>query len=148
MYFFCLYTENNAFGDTSNYNEIPVNSDGVSVDPALKREHLNYLTMTFDGEEILDEHTGSPHFLRILQPRLHHRNTPITRKFYSYSFALYPNDSDASGHVNFSTVKEPILYGNLFKSGGYNRRFHILAKTMNFIRIKDGVMSQVFDYTT
>jgi len=148
LYFFTLYTDNNAFGDTSNYNEIPVNSYGVSVDPALTYEHLNYLTLTFDGGEILDEHTGSPHFLRILQPRLHHRNTPITRRFYSYSFALYPNDSSASGHVNFSTVKEPILHGNLFNSGGYNRRFHILAKTMNFIRIKDGVMSQVFDYTT
>ena len=148
MYFFCLYTENNAFGNTSNYNEIPRNSDGIQVDPALKYEHLNYLTMTFDGEEILDEHTGSPHFLRILQPRLHHRNTPITRRFYSYSFALYPNDSGASGHVNFSTVKEPILHGNLFKGGGHNRRFHILAKAMNFIRIKDGFMSQVFDYTT
>jgi hypothetical protein len=145
LYFFCLYTENNAFGDTSSYNEIPVNSGGLQVDPALKWEHLNYLTLTLDGEEILDEHTGSPHFLRILQPRLHHRNTPITRRFYSYSFALYPNDSSASGHV---TVKEPILYGNLFNGGGYNRRFHILAKTMNFIRIREGVMSQVFDYTT
>jgi hypothetical protein len=148
LYFFCLYTENNAFGDTSSYNEIPVNSGGLQVDPALKWEHLNYLTLTLDGEEILDEHTGSPHFLRILQPRLHHRNTPITRRFYSYSFALYPNDSSASGHVNFSTVKEPILYGNLFNGGEYNRRFHILAKTMNFIRIREGVMSQVFDYTT
>jgi hypothetical protein len=148
LYFFCLYTENNAFGDTSSNNEIPVNSGGLQVDPALKWEHLNYLTLTLDGEEILDEHTGSPHFLRILQPRLHHRNTPITRRFYSYSFALYPNDSSASGHVNFSTVKEPILYGNLFNGGEYNRRFHILAKTMNFIRIRDGVMSQVFDYTT
>lgn len=158
LYFFVLYTENNAFGGTSNYNELPLNSSGVVVDPALRHEHIDYVTLTFDGEEILDEHTGSPHFLRILQPRLHHRNTPITRRFYSYSFALYPNDEDASGHVNFSVVKEPILHGNLFSSkheigdtGNYawhNRRFHILAKTMNFIRIKDGVMTQVFDYMT
>ena len=152
LYFFVLYTENNAFGGTSNYNELPLNSSGVVVDPALRYEHIDYVTLTFDGEEILDEHTGSPHFLRIIQPRLHHRNTPITRRFYSYSFALYPNDDDASGHVNFSVVKEPILHGNLFSSKHentwYNRRFHILAKTMNFIRIKDGVMTQVFDYMT
>ena len=159
LYFFVLYTENNAFGGTSNYNEIPIISDGVTqIDPALRYEHINYVTLTLDGEEILDEHTGSPHFLRILQPRLHHRNTPITRRFYSYSFALYPYESDPSGHVNFSVVKEPILHGNLFSSkhedgdtGTYawhNRRFHILAKTMNFVRIKDGVMSQVFDYMT
>lgn len=152
LYFFVLYTENNAFGGTSNYNELPLNSSGLEVDPALRYEHIDYVTLTFDGEEILDEHTGSPHFLRILQPRLHHRNTPITRRFYSYSFALYPNDDDASGHVNFSVVKEPILHGNLFSSKHentwHNRRFHILAKTMNFIRIKDGVMTQVFDYMT
>ena len=152
LYFFVLYTENNAFGGTSNYNELPLNSSGVVVDPALRYEHIDYVTLTFDGEEILDEHTGSPHFLRIIQPRLHHRNTPITRRFYSYSFALYPNDDDASGHVNFSVVKEPILHGNLFSSKHentwHNRRFHILAKTMNFIRIKDGVMTQVFDYMT
>lgn len=156
LYFFVLYTENNAFGGTSNYNETPVNSDGVEVDPALKYEHINYVTLSFDGEEILDEHTGSPHFLRILQPRLHHRNTPITRRFYSYSFALYPSESQASGHVNFSVIKEPILHGNLFTSkreigntGTYalhNRRFYILAKTLNFVHIKDGVMSQVFGY--
>jgi hypothetical protein len=158
LYFFVLYTENNAFGGTSNYNVIPLKSSGIEADPSLRYEHIDYVTLTLDGDEVLDQHTGSPHFLRILQPRLHHRNTPITRRFYSYSFALYPNDDDASGHVNFSVVKEPILHGNLFSSkheigntGNYawhNRRFHILAKTMNFIRIKDGVMSQVFDYMT
>ena len=153
LYFFVMYTDNNAFGGTFNYNDTPADAAGLSVDPSLRNEHINYVTLTLDGEEILDEHTGSPHFLRIIQPRLHHRNTPVTRRFSTYSFALYPNDnSTASGHVNFSVVKEPTLQGNLFtsKHGSppvyYERRFHILAKTMNFIRVKDGKMSQVFDY--
>jgi hypothetical protein len=157
LYFFCMYTENNAFGGTSNYNEIPVNSSLQQVDPALRFEHLEHLTLSLDNQEVIDEHVGSPHFLRILQPRLHHRNTPITRRFYNYSFALYPNDSVASGHVNFSAVNEPIFTAKLFSSrhpvGNSNvnfqfheRRFHILAKTLNFIKIKDGIMTQVFDY--
>ena len=157
LYFFVMYTENNAFGSTFNYNALPVDEADQPVDPSLRNEHINYVTLTLDGEEILDEHTGSPHFLRIVQPRLHHRNTPITRRFCSYSFALYPNDNGtASGHVNFSVIKEPMLRCNLFTSkheihntGTYawhDRRFHILAKTMNFMRIKDGRVSQVFDY--
>ena len=153
LYFFVMYTENNAFGGTFNYNGTPVDGADQPVDPSLRNEHINYVTLTLDGEEILDEHTGSPHFLRIIQPRLHHRNTPVTRRFSTYSFALYPNDnSTASGHVNFSVVKEPTLRGNLFtsKHGSppvyYERRFHVLAKTMNFLRIRNGRVSQVFDY--
>lgn len=151
LYFFVTYTANNAFGGTFNYNDTPVDAAGQPVDPSLRNEHINYVTLTLDGEEILDEHTGSPHFLRIIQPRLHHRNTPMTRRFCSYSFALYPNDNGTgSGHVNFSVVKEPILRCNLFTGAHddvkYDRRFHILAKTMNFMRIKDGRVSQVFDY--
>jgi hypothetical protein len=157
LYFFCMYTQNNAFGGTSNYNEIPVNSDLQQVDPALRFEHLEYLTLTLDGQEVIDEHTGSPLFLRLIQPRLHHRNTPITRRFYAYSFALYPNDTVASGHVNFSAVNDPILRVKLFSSRHpvgtsttqfqfHERRFHILAKTLNFITIKGGLMTQVFDY--
>jgi hypothetical protein len=157
LYFVCMYTQNNAFGGTSNYNEIPVNSSFQQVDPALRYEHLEYLTLTLDNQEVIDQHTGSPHFLRVLQPRLHHRNTPMTRRFYNYSFALYPNDATASGHVNFSVVNEPILRAKLFSSRHpvgtsatvfefHERRFHVMAKTLNFIKIKDGSLTQIFDY--
>lgn len=92
--------------------------------------------------------TRVPHTFENPPTEIAPQKYPNHEKILLYSFALYPNDSSASGHVNFSTVKEPILYGNLFNGGEYNRRFHILAKTMNFIRIREGVMSQVFDYTT
>lgn len=45
----------------------------------------------------------SPHYWRVIQPKYHHSRIP-KKHIYVYSFALYPEDANPSGSINFSRI--------------------------------------------
>ena len=59
------------------------------VDISTNFEILKYLTLTLDGDEVLNEITGDMIHLRAIQPGKHHSRSPVVRRFYTYSFALH-----------------------------------------------------------
>ena len=72
-------------------------------------ENLDHLKLTLDGQEIITEDTGNMVFLKAVQAAIHHSKTQLIRRFYSYSFALQPEEWYPTGQVNFSLVKEQLL---------------------------------------
>ena len=56
-------------------------------------ENLDHLKLTLDGQEIITEDTGNMVFLKAVQAAIHHSKTQLIRRFYSYSFALQPEES-------------------------------------------------------
>jgi len=80
----------------------------VIDDKLILYENLDYLTLTLDGQDIITQDTGNVIFLKAIQAAIHHSKTQLIRRFYSYSFALQPEEWYPTGQVNFSLVKEQI----------------------------------------
>lgn len=74
-------------------------------------------TLTCDNVPILDEVTGSDQFLISAIPDIHNTRVPIRKNIMYYSFALYPDRLDPSGHLNFSTIKNAIVDMTLYTDG-------------------------------
>ena len=113
-----------------------------------------YVTLTCDGLTILDDTTGSHQFLSACIPDVHHKQTPYESNLTMYSFALHPDNIEPSGNVNFSMIKDIIIQMTLSNDGAYinappstvhaEKDVHIIAKSYNILRIKDGVGEILF----
>ena len=104
----------------------PFDYDGILEETGNKYilwENLDHLTLTLDGQEIITKDTGTMTFLKAVQAAIHHSKTQLIRRFYSYSFALQPEEWYPTGQVNFSLVKEQILNLSLNPCTGYSRQF-------------------------
>jgi hypothetical protein len=122
------------------------------------------VTLECDGVNILDETTGTNAFLSASLPNLYHKRSPNFRNINMYSFALYPQDLQPSGHLNFSTVKDANLYMELQYNGAHGtfdfddkyielfgidpiyfpKQVIIIAKSYNMMIIRDGVAKIIF----
>ena len=130
----------------------------------LMYSKLKYVKLECDGVQILDEITGSNMFLSASLPNLYHKRSPNFRNINIYSFALYPQDLQPSGHLNFSTVKDANLYMELQYDGAHGtydfddnyislfgidpiyfpKQVIIIAKSYNMMIIRDGVARIIF----
>jgi len=99
-------------------------------------EHLDYMTLDLDGSPVLNDVTGKAIFLKAAQPFMHHRKTPLIRRFYMYSFALEPElPTVSSGSINFSMVKEQDLHLHLNPQPTYARDVRVYASSFNVLKV-------------
>jgi len=74
-------------------------------------------TLTCDNVPILDEVTGSDQFLISAIPDIHNTRVPNRKNIMMYSFALYPDRLEPSGHLNFSAIKDANIDMTLYTDG-------------------------------
>jgi hypothetical protein len=108
-------------------------------------ENLDHLKLTLDGQEIITEDTGNMVFLKAVQAAIHHSKTQLIRRFYSYSFALQPEEWYPTGQVNFSLVKEQLLDLSLTPCVDYARQIRVYAVNYNILRVGEGTAKTIFD---
>jgi len=126
----------------------PFDYDGILEETGNKYilwENLDHLTLTLDGQEIITKDTGTMTFLKAVQAAIHHSKTQLIRRFYSYSFALQPEEWYPTGQVNFSLVKEQIVNLSLNPCTGYSRQVRVYAVNYNILRVGEGTAKTIFD---
>ena len=126
----------------------PFDYDGILEETGNKYilwENLDHLTLTLDGQEIITKDTGTMTFLKAVQAAIHHSKTQLVRRFYSYSFALQPEEWYPTGQNNFSLVKEQILNLSLNPCTGYSRQVRVYAVNYNILRVGEGTAKTIFD---
>jgi len=126
----------------------PFDYDGILEETGNKYilwENLDHLTLTLDGQEIITRDTGTMTFLKAVQAAIHHSKTQLIRRFYSYSFALQPEEWYPTGQVNFSLVKEQIVNLSLNPCTGYSRQVRVYAVNYNILRVGEGTAKTIFD---
>ena len=126
----------------------PFDYDGILEETGNKYilwENLDHLTLTLDGQEIITKDTGTMTFLKAVQAAIHHSKTQLVRRFYSYSFALQPEEWYPTGQVNFSLVKEQILNLSLTPCIDFPRQVRVYAVNYNILRVGEGTAKTIFD---
>ena len=109
-------------------------------------EHARHIELEFDGETILNEISGNMVHLRAIQPAKHHSRTTVYRRFYTYSFALEPENAQPSGHLNFSYVKNQIARVGLFDyPTNKDKQLRVYAQSYNILRVENGICTLLFD---
>ena len=125
----------------------PFDYDNTALTADNKRilyENLNYLTLKFDGQDIITEETGNVLMLKAVQAAIHHSKTQLIRRFYSYSFALQPEEAYPTGQVNMSNVKEQILHLSLTSCPDFARQIRVYAVNHNILRVGEGIAQSLF----
>ena len=82
--------------------------------------------------------TQSGKYFNFLQPRVHHRNTPIDG-VNVYSFALNPEEHQPSGTCNFSRIDNAQLNIEFVADYSTNGKIHIFATSYNVLIIMSGM---------
>ena len=108
-------------------------------------ENLDYLTLDLDGQPIITQDTGNVIFLKAVQAAIHHSKTQLIRRFYSYSFALQPEEWYPTGQVNFSLIKEQLLNLSLTPCTDYPRQIRVYAVSYNILRVSEGSGQTLFN---
>lgn len=121
------------------------NTSNVESGKYILYENLDYLTLSLDGQDIITQETGNVTFLKAVQAAIHHSKTQLIRRFYSYSFALQPEEWYPTGQVNFSLVKEQILNLSLTPCVDYPRQIRVYAVNYNIFRVGEGTGRTLFN---
>ena len=108
-------------------------------------ENLDYLTLDLDGQPIITRDTGNVIFLKAVQAAIHHSKTQLLRRFYSYSFALQPEEWYPTGQINFSLVKDQILNLSLTSCPDFSRQIRVYALNYNVLRVSEGTAQTLFE---
>lgn len=81
-------------------------------------------------------------FFRLVQPYQHHTNIPQGH-IYCYSFALYPEDCQPSGSLNFSRIDSVelnlLMQNNLTNATNASSSLVVYARNFNILRFKEGL---------
>ena len=85
----------------------------------------------------------SPHYFRQIQTRQHHTRIP-TKHIYVYSFALFPEDNNPSGSLNFSRVDTCRLLLTFSSTLPESMELMIYARNINTCTLQRGVMLLTF----
>ena len=121
------------------------NTSNVQDGKFILYENLEYLTLTLDDQDIITRDTGNVIFLKAVQAAIHHSKTQLIRRFYSYSFALQPEEWYPTGQINFSLVKDQILNLSLTTCPDFKRQIRIYALNYNILRVSEGIARTLFD---
>lgn len=121
------------------------NTSNVQDGKFILYENLDYLTLRLDDQDIITQDTGNPIFLKAIQAAIHHSKTQLIRRFYSYSFALQPEEWYPTGHINFSLIKDQILNLSLTSCPDFRRQIRVYALSYNILRVGGGTAQTLFD---
>jgi len=107
-------------------------------------ENLKKLKLQLDDQVIISNKIGSVQFLKAVQARIHHSRTQLIRRFYSYSFALKPEEWFPTGQINFGHIKNQILDVELHRCDPpAPRKLKVYALSYNVLNVCNGVAKLV-----
>jgi len=121
------------------------NTSNVQDGKFILYENLEYLTLTLDGQDIITRDIGNVIFLKAVQAAIHHSKTQLIRRFYSYSFALQPEEWYPTGQINFSLVKDQNLNLSLTSCPDFSRQIRVYALSYNILRVREGTGQTLFN---
>ena len=121
------------------------NTSDVQDGKYILYENLDSLTLTLDGQDIITKDTGNAIFLKAVQGAIHHSKTQLIRRFYSYSFALQPEEWYPTGQVNFTLIKDQDLSVYLTSCPDFSRQIRVYALSYNILRVSEGIAETLFD---
>jgi len=121
------------------------NTSNIQDGKYILYENLDYLTLKLDDQDIVTKDIGNVIFLKAIQGAIHHSKTQLIRRFYSYSFALQPEEWYPTGQINFSLVKDQNIYLSLTSCPDFSRQIRIYAKSYNILRVREGTGQTLFD---
>lgn len=142
--FQCLRFSNDQILSACNYDNIGREID--HEDNICYFEHMYNIRMILDNEEVLNEESGKTFFLKSIQSGLHHKRTPMSRRFYSYSFATEPEKGAPTGQRNFSLIRNQIFKIKLVPQNIYRRELRIYGLSYNIFRLSNGHIRMLFPY--
>jgi hypothetical protein len=148
LYFIIQRTGTTGDGTTAGNFVTPFDYDNTSDiqdGRYILYENLDHLTLSLDGQDIITKDTGSVIFLKAIQAAIHHSKTQLIRRFYSYSFALQPEEWYPTGQINFSLVNEQIVNLSLTSCPDFSRQFRVYAESYNVLRVHEGIAQTLFD---
>ena len=107
-------------------------------------ENLKRLKLQLDDQVIISNKIGSVQFLKAVQARIHHSRTQLIRRFYSYSFALKPEEWFPTGQINFGHIKNQLLDVELHRCDPpVPRKLKVYALSYNVLNVCNGVAKLV-----
>ena len=121
------------------------NTSNVQDGKFILYENLEYLTLTLDGQDIITRDIGNVIFLKAVQAAIHHSKTQLIRRFYSYSFALQPEEWYPTGQINFSLIKDQNINLSLTSCPDFSRQIRVYALSYNVLRVREGTGQTLFD---
>jgi len=106
-------------------------------------DQIASLRLAFNGNDIIPSTIGTPIFLRQLQGLENHTRSP-DRFFYTYAFALDPENDDPSGSVNLGSITRQQISPALRYST--NDRFvRVYSRVYNYMTIEDGALRVAYE---
>ena len=112
-------------------------------DDPISGDHIDSINLMFNGEDRISNTIATSSYLQYVQPMTYHTRTP-TRKIYSYSFSLRPEQPMPSGQVNMSRIINKILTVNTRQSPKI-RDIRIYAINYNVLRVETGLAGVIFN---
>lgn len=129
-----LYTGNDWFNYDSAYSQASNN---------VINHQLASMELLFNNELAVDSSVADTLFLFNIQPMTRHTRSPNKRKFYTYSFAIDPENHYPTGQVNMSRIQNKVLRLN-FNPNTKSRDVRVYAISYNILRIQDGIAGLLF----
>jgi hypothetical protein len=117
--------------------------------PFESNTQLESLQLNFNGQPIIESEIANNTFMFALQAMLNHTRQPKTedkRIFFTYSFALDPENFEPTGQINMSRIQNQYLTLNLTGSlpEATTRHIKVYAKSYNILRIKNDLAGLLF----
>jgi hypothetical protein len=113
---------------------------GDSLSPYNWSEIIS-LRLLLNNAEIITHDIGTSLFLRYLQPLENHTRAP-DRIFYTYSFALDPENDNPTGSVNLSGLKQQIDL--IIKTTLDTYNINIYSRSYNILNIYNGYLRVIY----
>lgn len=121
------------------------NSDSFIDDTYILYENLKKLELKLNDQIMISGKVGNVQFLKAVQGRIHHTRTQLIRRFYSYSFALKPEEWYPTGQINFSLIKNKLLEVELFRcTPPTPRKLKVYALSYNVLRLCEGTVNLLY----
>lgn len=128
--------------DVNRYNEWSNFTDRIP--DFMGQGILQTAKFMFNGLDRFEEKDAS--YFNLIQPYQHHTNSP-REGIYAYSFAIYPERINPSGHVNASMISSFQMAVTLKEkdpSESYNYDIIVYSVFQNMFRVMGGLGSMVF----
>lgn len=136
--YFVIQNESNVLPDQNDW----FNYTNYTYTDNPANHQLVDLKLDFNNETYLDPDVSDALFMYAIQSMNKHTRVP-NRLFYTYSFAVDPENYRPTGQVNMSRIQNKLLTMNLTPYTG-TRNVRVYAKSYNILRIENGLAGVLF----
>jgi len=143
---FWTYTKNEKFNNAIPHEEYAVNGNDYfdyELDSS-RPDVFEYANLQINGVDRQSRRPGI--YYKIMEPFLRHTRTS-KKSIHTFTFSLQPETLQPSGSLNFSRIERSDLLLTLnkkFLDGNHSGKITLFAKTMNVLRIENGIAGVLF----